>query len=132
MLFWIWCYGFFATAIKFSRSGPRPDVPRGARHDDVQSGPMFYLRDGLQSPALAMTYAVVAGIAALTTTPFTQTNSIALVMNTQVGMPLWVSGVSDRRAHVAGDHRRHQVDRPRVAKLAPLKVGLLPGSAASS
>jgi AGCS family alanine or glycine:cation symporter len=40
-----------------------------------------------------MTYAVVAGIAALTTTPFTQTNSIALVMNTQVGVPLWVSGV---------------------------------------
>src|SRR5918993_1529681 len=36
---------------------------------------------------------VAAGIAALTTTPFTQTNSIALVMNTQVGVPLWVSGV---------------------------------------
>src|SRR4029453_1491766 len=63
------------------------------RGDHVQAGPMFYLRDGLRSPALAMTYAVVAGIAALTTTPFTQTNSIALVMNTQVGVPLWVSGV---------------------------------------
>jgi AGCS family alanine or glycine:cation symporter len=37
--------------------------------------------------------AVVAGIAALTTTPFTQTNSIALVMNTQVGVPRWLSGI---------------------------------------
>lgn len=55
---------------------------------------MYYLRDGLRSPALAMAYAVVAGIAALTTTPFTQTNSIALVWNTQLGVPKWVSGLT--------------------------------------
>jgi AGCS family alanine or glycine:cation symporter len=61
--------------------------------DDVRSGPMYYLRDGLGSPFLAMTYAVVAGLAALTTTPFTQTNSIALVMNSQVGVPFWISGL---------------------------------------
>ena len=93
VLFWIWCYGFFATAIKFSEAvlGLTFREVRGT--EDVRSGPMYYLRDGLKSPALAMTYAVVAGIAALTTTPFTQTNSIALVMNTQVGVPLWVSGV---------------------------------------
>jgi AGCS family alanine or glycine:cation symporter len=93
MLFWIWCYGFFATAIKFSEAVLGLTFRQVNGPDDVQSGPMYYLRDGLKSPALAMTYAVVAGIAALTTTPFTQTNSIALVMNTQVGVPLWVSGV---------------------------------------
>jgi AGCS family alanine or glycine:cation symporter len=93
MLFWIWCYGFFATAIKFSEAVLGLTFRQVNGPADVQSGPMYYLRDGLKSPALAMTYAVVAGIAALTTTPFTQTNSIALVMNTQVGVPLWVSGV---------------------------------------
>ena len=93
VLFWIWSYGFFATAIKFAEAvlGVTFREVRGA--NDVRSGPMYYLRDGLKSPALAMSYAVVAGIAALTTTPFTQTNSIALVMNTQVGIPRWVSGV---------------------------------------
>jgi AGCS family alanine or glycine:cation symporter len=93
VLFWIWCYGFFATAIKFAEAvlGLTFREARGA--ESVRSGPMYYLRDGLKSPGLAMTYAVVAGIAALTTTPFTQTNSIALVMNTQVGVPRWVSGV---------------------------------------
>jgi AGCS family alanine or glycine:cation symporter len=92
VLFWIWCYGFFATAIKFAEAvlGLRF---RRSEGETVRSGPMFYLRDGLGSPALAMAYAVVAGIAALTTTPFTQTNSIALVMNTQVGVPRWLSGV---------------------------------------
>src|SRR5688500_6466652 len=92
VLFWIWCYGFFATAIKFSEAVLGMTY-RETTGNDVRSGPMYYLRDGLKSPALAMTFAVVAGIAALTTTPFTQTKTIALVMNTQVGVPLWVSGV---------------------------------------
>ncbi|MEX1128647.1 MAG: amino acid carrier protein [Vicinamibacterales bacterium] len=92
VLFWIWCYGFFATAIKFGEAVLGMTF-REASAGEVRSGPMYYLRDGLKSPALALTYAVVAGVAALTTTPFTQTNTIALVMNTQVGVPLWVSGV---------------------------------------
>jgi AGCS family alanine or glycine:cation symporter len=93
VLFWIWCYGFFATAIKFSEAVLGLSFRETVGKDDVRSGPMYYLRDGLKSPALAMTYAVVAGIAALTTTPFTQTNSIALVANTEVGIPRWVSGI---------------------------------------
>jgi AGCS family alanine or glycine:cation symporter len=93
VLFWIWAYGLFATATKFSEAVLGLTF-RQVRGDHVQSGPMFYLRDGLRSPALALTYAVVAGIAALTTTPFTQTNSIALVLNTQIGVPFWISGVT--------------------------------------
>jgi AGCS family alanine or glycine:cation symporter len=93
VLFWIWCYGFFATAIKFTEAILGVTFRETVGEATVRSGPMYYLRDGLKSPALAMVYAVVAGIAALTTTPFTQTNSIALVANTQVGIPLWVSGV---------------------------------------
>jgi AGCS family alanine or glycine:cation symporter len=94
VLFWIWCYGFFATAIKFSEAVLGVTFREAHGGDDVRSGPMYYLRDGMKSRALAMTYAVVAGIAALTTTPFTQTNSIALVMHTQVGVPRWISGLA--------------------------------------
>ena|SRR5215203_3888298 len=93
MLFWIWAYGFVATAIKFAEAVLGVTYREASGTDQVRSGPMYYLRDGLKSPALAMAFAVVAGIAALTTTPFTQTNSIALVMNTQVGIPTWISGV---------------------------------------
>jgi alanine or glycine:cation symporter, AGCS family len=93
VLFWIWCYGFFATSIKFGEAVLGLTY-REAQGDQVRSGPMYYLRDGLKSPWLAMTYAVVAGIAALTTTPFTQTNSIALVFDTQVGVPRWISGIA--------------------------------------
>jgi AGCS family alanine or glycine:cation symporter len=122
-LFWIWCYGFFAAVIKFT------EAVLGVTYRDVtgsltRSGPMFYLRDGLRSPALAMTYAVVAGIAALTTTPFTQTNSIALVMNTQFGVPTWVSGVVVAiLAWLVIIGGIKSIGRA-AEKLTPLKVGL--------
>ena len=83
-LFWIWCYGFFATDGEVLRSGARRDRFARRMATSVRTGPMYYLRDGLRSPALAWIYALVAGVAALTTTPFTQTNSIALVMHTAV------------------------------------------------
>jgi AGCS family alanine or glycine:cation symporter len=91
-LFWIWCYGFVAMAIKLTEAVLglrfRLATPQG-----VSSGPMYYLRDGLGSPALAWIYALVAGVAALTTTPFTQPNSIADVLRAQVSIPPLASGL---------------------------------------
>jgi alanine or glycine:cation symporter, AGCS family len=123
VLFWIWCYGLFATAIKFSEAVLGLSF-RETRGDTVRSGPMYYLRDGMRSPALAMTYAVVAGIAALTTTPFTQTNSIALVMNSQLAVPFWLSGVVIAVLTwlvIIGGIK--SIGRA-AEKLTPLKVGL--------
>jgi AGCS family alanine or glycine:cation symporter len=122
-LFWIWCYGFFATAIKFSEAVLGVTF-RDTAGGITRSGPMFYLRDGLRRPWLAMTYAVIAGIAALTTTPFTQTNSIALVMNTQFAVPTWISGVIIAVLTwlvIIGGIK--SIGRA-AEKLTPLKVGL--------
>ncbi len=122
-LFWIWCYGFLATSIKFSEAVLGITF-RSTRGGDLGSGPMYYLRDGLRSPWLAMSYAVVAGIAALTTTPFTQTNSIALVWNTQLGIPKWVSGlVIAVLAWLVIIGGIKSIGRA-AEKLTPLKVGL--------
>ncbi|MBE3132867.1 MAG: amino acid carrier protein, partial [Acidobacteria bacterium] len=91
-VFWIWCYGFFAMATKFTEAvlGVKFRVMRG---DRLWSGPPYYLRDGLKQPWLAWVYALIGGVAALTTTPFTQPNSIALVLNSQLAIPKWISGV---------------------------------------
>src|SRR5678816_3186443 len=91
-LFWIWVYGFVATAIKFAEAVLGVTY-RETRGDEVKCGPMYYLRDGFKSPALAWVYALVAGVAALTTTPFTQPNSIALVMHSAVQVPKWIAGI---------------------------------------
>jgi AGCS family alanine or glycine:cation symporter len=92
-LFWIWVYGFVAMAIKFTEAvlGLRFRI---VTRDHVASGPMYYLRDGLRSPFLGAAYALVAGVAALTTTPFTQPNSIAIVLQSQLAIPTWMSGVA--------------------------------------
>ena len=122
-VFWILAYGLVAMAIKFGEAvlGVRFRDQRGGT---VLSGPMYYLRDGLGSPVLAMTFAVVAGIAALTTTPFTQTNSIALVLNTQAGVPTWASGIVVAALTwlvIIGGIK--SISRA-AEKLSPLKVGL--------
>ena len=122
-LFWIWVYGIVATAIKFAEAvlGIRFRQVRG---DVVQSGPMYYLRDGLKSPALAWIYALVAGVAALTTTPFTQPNSIAVAVNSVFGVPTWIVGVVVAVltwAVIIGGIK--SIGRA-AEKLAPLKVGL--------
>ncbi len=91
-LVWIWAYGFIAMAIKFAEAVLGISF-RTAREGGSSSGPMYYLRDGLKSPWLAGTYALVAATAALFTTPFTQPNSMAIVLKSQFAVPTWISGV---------------------------------------
>ena len=122
-LFWIWVYGFVATAIKFSEAVLGMTF-REARGDQVLSGPMYYLRDGLRSPFLAWTFAFVAAVAALTTTPFTQPNSMALVLNSVFGIPRLAAGVAIAvltwLVIIGGIKSIGRV----AESLSPLKVGL--------
>lgn len=82
-LFWMWCYGFLAMATKFVEAslGMHYRVVQG---EEVLSGPMYYLRDGLKSRRLAEVYALVGGLAVLFTTPLTQPNSVAVSLATQL------------------------------------------------
>ena len=122
-LFWIWVYGFVATAIKFSEAVLGMTF-REARGEQVLSGPMYYLRDGLRSPLLAWTFAFVAAVAALTTTPFTQPNSMALVLNSVFGIPRVAAGVAIAvltwLVIIGGIKSIGRV----AESLSPLKVGL--------
>jgi AGCS family alanine or glycine:cation symporter len=122
-LFWIWVYGFVAMAIKFAEATLGLKF-REAKGTTVLSGPMYYLRDGLKSPALAWTFAFVAAIAALTTTPFTQPNSIALVVNSVFGIPKVAVGIVVAILTwlvIIGGIK--SIGRA-AEKLSPLKVGL--------
>ena len=91
-VFWIWCYGFFAAAIKLAEATLGMKY-RKTDATGLAAGPMRYLAEGLGMRRLGWIYALVAGIAALTTTPFTQPNSIAVVFESQFGLPTWICGV---------------------------------------
>jgi AGCS family alanine or glycine:cation symporter len=91
-VFWIWSYGFFATAIKFTEAALGVRY-RSLGEQRLSAGPMHYLRLGLGLGRLGWLYALIAGVAALTTTPFTQPNSIAVVMESQCHVPTTATGV---------------------------------------
>ncbi|MDZ4659154.1 MAG: amino acid carrier protein [Bythopirellula sp.] len=102
-LFWIWCYGFFAMAIKFAEAVLGLEF-RIARGNQTLAGPMYYLRDGIKSPTLAWTFAFVAGMACLFTTPLTQPNSVAVAVASQLErhelrMGSWTIGGMDINAN---------------------------------
>lgn len=122
-LFWIWVFGFFAAAIKFAEATLGLTF-REIVDGHTRTGPMYYLRDGLRKPWLAWTYALVAGVAALTTTPFTQPNSIAVVFLSEFAIPTWVTGVIVAvltwMVVIGGVKSIGKA----MEKLAPLKVGL--------
>jgi AGCS family alanine or glycine:cation symporter len=123
-LFWIWVYGFVATAIKFGEAVLGVTFRETAPDGITRSGPMYYLRDGLKSPALAWIFALVAGVAALTTTPFTQPNSIAVAVHSVFGINTWITGIVVAVltwAVIIGGIK--SIGRA-AEKLAPLKVGL--------
>jgi alanine or glycine:cation symporter, AGCS family len=123
-LFWIWCYGFVAMAVKFTEAVLGVTFREARANGGISSGPMFYLRDGLKSPTLALVYAGVAGVAALTTTPFTQPNSIANVLHAQFGWSTLAIGVALAVltwAVIIGGIK--SIGRA-AEKLSPLKVGL--------
>jgi AGCS family alanine or glycine:cation symporter len=122
-LFWIWVYGFVAMAIKFAEA-VLGVMFRESRGQVVLSGPMYYLRDGLRSPALAWIFALVAAVAALTTTPFTQPNSMALVLDTVIGIPRIVSGIAIAVLTWLVIIGGIQSIGRAAEKLSPLKVGL--------
>jgi alanine or glycine:cation symporter, AGCS family len=91
-VFWIWCYGFFATAVKFTEAVLGIHYRRTDR-TTLSAGPMHYLRDGMKMPRLGWIYALLAGVAALTTTPMTQPNSIAVAFKSEFGIPSAASGI---------------------------------------
>lgn len=90
-LFWIWAYGFFATAIKFTEA-TLGALYRSGDANSLSCGPSRYLELGMKMPRAAWIYAVVAGLAALISTPLAQANSIAVVLKSEYAISPWVSG----------------------------------------
>jgi len=78
----------------------------------------------LKSPALAWVYALVAGVAALTTTPFTQPNSMALVLDTQFGVDRLAAGLAISVLTALVILGGVTAIGRAAEKLSPLKVGL--------
>jgi AGCS family alanine or glycine:cation symporter len=122
-LFWIWCYGILAMSTKFAEASLGMHF-RVAKGDEVLSGPMYYLRDGLKSPLLGGIFALVAGIGVLLTTPLSQPNSVAVVLKSEFNFPPLIVGIVLAVLTWLVIVRGIKSIGRASEKLSPLKVGL--------
>lgn len=90
-MFWIWAYGFVATAIKFTEA-TLGAMYRTGDATTLSCGPTLYLRHGMKMPRVGWIYALVAGFAALLSTPLAQSNSVAVALESEFGIGRDVAG----------------------------------------
>lgn len=92
-VFWMWLSAFFGMATKVAEAvlGQKfkKILPGGA----VVGGPMYYIKDGLGLPWLAGIFAFFMGCKPLFSTTVIQSNSVAYVLKTQIGIEPWISGL---------------------------------------
>ena len=92
-VFWMWLCAFFGMATKLVEAVLGQKFKITAPDGSVAGGPMYYIREGLHLPWLAGIFAFFMGCKPLYSTTSIQSNSIALVLESQLGLDPWISGL---------------------------------------
>ena len=100
-LFWMWMTAFVGMATKFSEvtlAQRFRNVEEGGdrMQGTVSGGPMYYIERGLGPHwrPLAIFFAVMLGFTAFLTGNAVQANTVADTMNTEFGIPVWITGIA--------------------------------------
>ena len=95
---WMWIAGFFGMATKYAEGflGVRFRIKN--ERGEMSGGPMYYARHGIKNIHLAKFMGMFFAICGAFTCLFgsgnmAQSNSMALVFNTQFGVPFWLTGL---------------------------------------
>lgn len=91
-VFWMWVTGVVGMATKYSEAILAVKY-RSVGENGMKGGPMYYLRDGAKLPKLAMAFAIFTACAAFGIGNMTQSNAVATLLNSQMDIPTWVSGI---------------------------------------
>jgi AGCS family alanine or glycine:cation symporter len=96
-VFWMWLSAFFGMTTKIVEAVLGQKFRRKAPDGTVAGGPMYYISEGLGlsrwARGLAATFAFFMGGKALFATTTVQSNSIAVALETQMGLHPWFSGI---------------------------------------
>lgn len=89
---WMWVSGFFGMATKYAECFLGVKYRQVAEDGSMAGGPMYYIRYGIKNQPIArflgMTFAICGGMTALLGTGnMMQSNSMALAIKTQFGIP---------------------------------------------
>ena len=102
-LFWMWMTALVGMATKYTevtlaqryRDVEREDLDPRRWEGTVSGGPMYYIERGLGQnwKWLAVLFATLLGLTAFLTGNGIQANTVADAMETNFGVPLWISGL---------------------------------------
>lgn len=92
-VFWMWVTGLVGMATKYSEAVLAVKYRQKGHHHGYKGGPMYYLTYGLNMPRLGMAFAVFTAIAAFGIGNMTQANAVAQILNSEMAIPTWVTGV---------------------------------------
>lgn len=92
-VFWMWLSATLGMATKLVETVLGQKFRITNADGSVSGGPMYYLRNGLQLSWLAGAYAFFIGCKATIATPIIQSNSIAIALQSELGLKPWMSGL---------------------------------------
>ena len=92
-VFWMWMTGLVGMATKYSEAVLAVKYRQRGHHHGYKGGPMYYLKYGLNMPKLGMAFAVFTAIAAFGIGNMTQANAVAQILNSEMAVPTWITGV---------------------------------------
>jgi len=92
-LFWMWVSGIFGMATKFTEVFLGVKFRITAKDGTTAAGPMYYLKYGLKVPILGGAFAFMLIVGNFFTSPLMQTNSIALVFQSEFGVPRYMTAI---------------------------------------
>lgn len=100
-LFWMWMTAILGMAVKYSEVTLAQhyrvveDDPDKPWQGTVSGGPMYYIEKGLgpKWKPLAIFFSVALMITAFMTGNAVQANTVADIINTNFGMPVWITGL---------------------------------------
>ena len=92
-VFWMWISALFGMVTKYSEILLSLKYREKNEKGEWVGGPMYYIKNGLNLKWLAVLFAVFAMIACLGTGNATQSNSIAVALESTIGITPWITGV---------------------------------------
>lgn len=92
-VFWMWVSALLGMVTKYSEIVLSLKYREKNREDRWVGGPMYYIKNGLKIKWLAAVFAVFAMAACLGTGNATQSNSIAVALESTIGIKPWITGL---------------------------------------
>ena len=92
--FWMWTVSLFGMATKYAEAVLGVRYRQRSRDGTMLGGPMVYLNEGLGMKRLSLFFAISALFGGIGAGNMTQSNSVALVLFSDFGVPKWFSGIA--------------------------------------